>query len=120
PAMRRVGIDAEAWIAVAKLHEFVEVVCAHGDGAGMNFVAKFEAELVRARTQATGFLDEAFPSFFYQIIIATGPKAPRIAARYFPTEGCSPEHRHNLYTQFRAEIKEPHEIILGPGLDRRR
>ena len=40
PAMAGVGIDAEAFVAIAGVHEHIEVVSAHGGGAGMNFVGK--------------------------------------------------------------------------------
>src|SRR5207253_1758115 len=46
PAVAGVGIDTEAFVAVAGVNEHEEIVGAHGGGAGMDFVGEIDAAFV--------------------------------------------------------------------------
>lgn len=44
PAVGRIGVDGEGFIAAADFDEEIEIVGAHGGGAGMDFVAKINSK----------------------------------------------------------------------------
>src|SRR3954462_785123 len=63
PAVARVGIHAEAFVAVARIDEHEEIIGGHGGGAGMNFVRENEAAFVGFLAERRGHFHEAFLSF---------------------------------------------------------
>ncbi len=118
--MRRVGVHRQAFVAVARGHQQVEIVRAHGGCAGVNFVREINPQLLGVGANLGRLLDKSFLAFGQQIIIAAFPEAPRITRRHLPAERDAPKHRHDLDVKGSGQIKEFEQISLGPLFEFRR
>src|SRR5687767_14676866 len=104
--MRRIRIDAEAFVAVTNLDERVEVVRGRRRRPRMNFVTEFDSEFARVLPDLLRFFNEPLLPFLKKIVAGPGPESPWITGRHFPTEGDAPEHRHDFEMQLRDQIEQ--------------
>ena len=102
PAVRRVGVDAEAFVAIANLNEPAELLRAHRGGAGVDFVCETDAEAVGVRANLGRLFNETLLTGLDEVEARPSPETPRIAGGQLPAVGDAPKHRQNLQAQLGA------------------
>ena len=117
PAVRRVGVDAEAFVAVANLNEPAELLRAHRGGAGVDFVCETDAEAVGVCANLGRLFNETLLTGLDEVEARPSPETPRIAGGQFPAVGDAPKHRQNLQAQLGAQIHQAQDVRLVPLLE---
>ena len=102
PAVRGIGINGQAFVVVADFDEHIEVIGAHGRGAGMDFVSQENAKRAGVLAHRSGLFHEALLAFLDQVIISALPETPGITGGQFPSVGYAPEHRNHFHTELCA------------------
>lgn len=105
PAVRGIGIDGQAFVALADRDQFQEIVGAHGSGAGVDLVSERLAVRIGMSADLGCLRHEALLAFHDKVVIVATPEAPWVSGGDLPAEGDSPEHRDDLDAELGTEIE---------------